>query len=431
MPYIESSLLLTMAAKDVGSTGKGRGGVQQKSTKTTSSKKQAELYTCPICDDVIQEALGKKTGDDAIECSGSCMTWLHRRCAGLSKQVFKNLSKSSDPFYCPQCRLDKQQLEIDSLRQLVSNLSSKLSNISKELSSIQSQGKGFDLAIDNPSYASVAAGSPDNTARDKPRLPPNPPNSRSDTSDGERKYNVILYGLDEPVSAPRVQRTLEDIANAISVVSSLDSSITCGAVKDHHRLGKFKQGQSRPRPILVKFVRAADAASILAKVSQLRRPYVIKPDRSQVERRREKCLMDVRWSLIKAGLDRPAIKIRKTSLFVNGNLLGQVDSNFNFEYKDKSAMPTATEVGGPPLSELNPSVEDPEAASEYVSTVLSMSSQGQSPTVTQQPTTPGSEATLQLRHSQYTPHSPCVNLGSPRHAPVPKASPEGNQLSHD
>lgn len=76
---------------------------------------------CPICDEAILEAVGKKPGQEAIECEG-----LHRGCAGLSKVAFEAVSKSCDPFYCPQCRLEKQQLELISLRDTVATLSSKL-----------------------------------------------------------------------------------------------------------------------------------------------------------------------------------------------------------------------------------------------------------------------------------------------------------------
>ena len=41
----------------------------------------------PICDDVIVDAVGKKSGHDSVECNGACSTWLHRCCAGLSKSA--------------------------------------------------------------------------------------------------------------------------------------------------------------------------------------------------------------------------------------------------------------------------------------------------------------------------------------------------------
>lgn len=70
--------------------------------------------------------MGRRGGQESVECSGTCAAWLHRHCAGLSKVAFKEVSKSDDPFYCPQCRLDKQELEIMSLRELVGVLASEI-----------------------------------------------------------------------------------------------------------------------------------------------------------------------------------------------------------------------------------------------------------------------------------------------------------------
>jgi len=104
---------------------------------STGSKKDGpspggkkDSHICPICDNAIRDAVGKRAGHEAVECSGSCSTWLHRHCAGLSRKAFEQVSKSDDPFFCPQCRLDKQDMEIQSLRQLVSSLSSELSSTS-------------------------------------------------------------------------------------------------------------------------------------------------------------------------------------------------------------------------------------------------------------------------------------------------------------
>ena len=84
---------------------------------------------CPICDVVIKESVGRRQGDDAVECSGTCATWVHRKCAGLSKVVYNELSKSNKPFYCPQCR---QELEIRSLRELVGALGNELDALKKK-----------------------------------------------------------------------------------------------------------------------------------------------------------------------------------------------------------------------------------------------------------------------------------------------------------
>ena len=52
-----------------------------------NSKNKRGPFVGPICDDVIVDAVGKKSGHDSVECNGACSTWLHRCCAGLSKSA--------------------------------------------------------------------------------------------------------------------------------------------------------------------------------------------------------------------------------------------------------------------------------------------------------------------------------------------------------
>ena len=55
------------------------------------------------------DTIGNDAGHDSVECSGTCATWLHRCCAGVAFQV---VCDSNDPFYCSQCRLDRQERDI-------------------------------------------------------------------------------------------------------------------------------------------------------------------------------------------------------------------------------------------------------------------------------------------------------------------------------
>lgn len=121
------------------------GTIGRKGTGNQRTKK--DLVICPICDETIKDAVGKKEGEDAIECNGSCSTWLHRRCAGLNKAAFNLASKSqSSPFFCPQCRLDKQEMEIQSLKKLVTNLAGQLTLACDELNSLKQNLIASDIA---------------------------------------------------------------------------------------------------------------------------------------------------------------------------------------------------------------------------------------------------------------------------------------------
>lgn len=79
-----------------------KSGISPSTQSMKPSKDKKGQFTCPICLDPILEAVGRKAGDDAIECDGSCATWLHRRCAGLTREVYLAVSELSDPFFCPQ-----------------------------------------------------------------------------------------------------------------------------------------------------------------------------------------------------------------------------------------------------------------------------------------------------------------------------------------
>ena len=147
----------------------------------------------------------------------------------------------------------------------------------------------------------------------------------------DSKYNVVLYGVEECRSGmSRSTRLESDLTSVVRVFSTLDSSIQSQSVRDCHRLGKFSPGASRPRPILVKFIRAADVSRIFSKRGSLSSPFFIKPDRSCSERVQASILMRERWHLIQSGLDRKNIRIRGDSLYVNRKLHGRV-SNSKFE----------------------------------------------------------------------------------------------------
>ena len=116
-------------------TSKSKTSLHSSPLTATVRKKK---FVCPICELAIEDAVVKKPRQDSVQCDGTCDTWLHTRCAGLSKAAFKAVSESDDPFYCPQCRLDKQDLELKSLRVLACSLSSKLSAVCGELAELKS-----------------------------------------------------------------------------------------------------------------------------------------------------------------------------------------------------------------------------------------------------------------------------------------------------
>ena len=121
----------------------------------------------------------------------------------------------------------------------------------------------------------------------------------------------------------RHDRFHSDLSSAAEVFSEVDNTIQGQSIKDCFRLGKFSAEARRPRPILVKFIRSADASSILSKRGSLRQPLFVKPDLSRAERVIDSLLMKERWNLIQSGTERKHIKIRNDSIYVSKQIAWQ------------------------------------------------------------------------------------------------------------
>ena len=90
------------------------------------------------------------------------------------------------------------------------------------------------------------------------------------------------------------------------------------------RLGKFNASSHCSRPILVKFIRSADASSLLSKRASLIHPFHVKPDLTREKRHIDALLLKERWNLIQSGTGRKYIKIKNGSIFVSNKLHGKV-----------------------------------------------------------------------------------------------------------
>ena len=134
-----------------------------------------------------------------MKCSGSCSTWLHRHCAGLSRQAFKTVVTSSEPFFCPNCRLDKQEQEIESLRELVDTLSREVKTL-KNLVPVNEKVPNYHAIA--PVSVPYAEGSDKSSAvvHDSHSARARPVDLES-----ERKYNLVVTGIAE--CAPKMDRS--------------------------------------------------------------------------------------------------------------------------------------------------------------------------------------------------------------------------------
>lgn len=298
-------------------------------SRLTRSQSSCSQFECPICDELVKDASGSKLGQDSIWCDGPCASWLHRRCAGLSIQKFGVVAKSKDKFHCPTCRLCISEKELSKLKETVNDLV-------KRIESLESSQHTQSLQVAWPKPLSVEQGdSPyfqSGQGDDSSLKNMLDPNKRIIHSE-DRKYNVVLFGVEEcEKGVSRFSRQCADLEKVSSVLTSLDDPIPSTSIKDQFRLGKYSEQSSRPRPILVKFVRSSDAFRVLSKSRSLKKPFHVKPDLSPSQRVRDSVLLKERWSLITNGVPRASIKIRGSKLYVNQVLHGSLDSSNVFNH---------------------------------------------------------------------------------------------------
>ena len=288
-----------------------------------------------VCCGQIVDKSNDHDGEDAIFCEGRC-GWIHRQCAGLSDPFFRLFTGNDDvPFLCVFCMLKAQSDEITNLRATIDDLKNSIAKLT--LSKVQ----GSKIQI-TPKNTTVSTHQTTATNVTSIKTQARRPTDESLSSSSDRRFNLIVYGIAEsPPNTPRLDRLKSDLDHLIEVFRSISVPIEAHAVKDFHRLGKYKPTQSRPRPILVKFLRTIDVTTILSNRASLNASISIKQDLSPEEKHLESILLNERWKLIQAGHDRKSIKIRRGSILLKGKLFGHLDGS---NFKQVSHSTTATET---------------------------------------------------------------------------------------
>ena len=291
------------------------------------SPASADKNFCAVCEEEVSEPVSGRGGDEAVKCEGICGAWLHRKCAGLTKMAFAEVCKSDNPFFCAQCKIGMLERELNSVSSQLASVVSKLSDLSGDVARLQSV-PAIDSAASAPPSRPTSQGA-NSSMRERQVI-----------HSEERKFNVVLFGVSEcQTGSSRTQRQSEDLEKVASVLSLSEATVSTSSIRDHFRLGKFCEHSSKPRPILVKFVRAADASRVLSMSRLLKKPVFVKPDLSPSQRVRDSILLKERWSLITDGMPRASIKIRDSKLYVNQALFGSLDSHNVFH----RASPSTTD----------------------------------------------------------------------------------------
>ena len=316
--------------------------------KPVKKKPPDKSFICPVCEETIKDPSPTSEGQESIFCEGTCNTWLHRKCAGLSKKAFQNVSNSNKLFLCPCCVISKHEEDIATLKTTIQDLTNQLTSIQAKLSE---PGSSIMTAV------------PKATSHESQQDEVNSSHQNHPPSSFERNFNVVVYGIKEsPAKTARPARAKHDQENLTSIFASFDPSIKNFSIKDSHRLGRYRSDQTRPRPILVKFLRAIDAQTVLANRDKVSQPIIIKPDMSKKDRDIQSILLHERWNLIQSGTNRKSIKIRNSQLYVNNQLYGQVQDN-KFCCSDSSSAGSLSLRLSPPPS-LTPAHTSPQQMDE-------------------------------------------------------------------
>ena len=309
--------------------------VSASAEKTSSGLRQSGKKTkfiCPICDDGIDDAV-----HDSIFCEGSCQTWVHRGCGGLSKSAHER-AKGLQTWFCPQCRLDAQAKEILALSKEVADLteqfSSLKSHIESRLSTIPEEVNSAALSATRSS-STHAASVTEPSATMNTRLKP------------DKKFNLVVTGLKESApKTPRSERMKHDFDVVSFLFSPLLSNFSENTVRDCLRLGKYSSDRSRP--LLVTLNRSCDVSSILSNKSRLAdKPSIgIRADLPPHLRKSRSIVLKQRRDLISSGVNPSVIKAGNLSLYVHGKKFGSV-VNQEFQLSTDSDLERPTPVQDP------------------------------------------------------------------------------------
>lgn len=314
--------------------------VAEKQLNPSSELEDNNKCICPICEEIIVEPV-KTAGLEAIFCSGKyCNTWVHRCCAGLPRSLFEKLSKSNDSFHCPHCRLKMQSEELDKLHstegpaagEYLKSMAIVAAAVPTQLDQ-RRQSTPVSTNVPQPShldttrhisYAEVASVSSGRASHVSSNHKSKSRYGLGRSASLDRRYNVVVSGIPECSDGISPHQRWSSDVNQISALFAKSSlAIQPSSILDCHRLGRFSSSNTRPRQILVYFNSCTVVMDILSKRSVFS-PYLVKPDLSPEERANEKILMRARWELIKSGTAKSDIKVRRNSLFVNGQLHGKV-----------------------------------------------------------------------------------------------------------
>ena len=236
-----------------------------KSKEQDSKKKRFdESCICPICEDMIVDSSEVEDNEgldseslDIVYCQGSCETWLHRQCAGLSKAKYQYLLKSDKPYHCPHCKLEFYDTLVKSMEAKISALELKVLSLSSHAAT---SSKSIDTNSSVPNPTNTKPSEPDTQISSIVTSYINEEKEKS-----RRRLNLIVHNFSESKADDGPSRKQEDISAVSSVFKKhlgISATIT----------NAFRLGKKGTKPRLLKITVASDMekGQILRNCTKLR-----------------------------------------------------------------------------------------------------------------------------------------------------------------
>jgi len=279
--------------------------------------------------------------------------WVHAQCKGITEEQYNsivNLSAVANSVYyctinnCMACFRNITNEWIQHQACGSSQLESAVPSLTSDIQSLTTTHNTIEKAVSDLSSKIVKLQTEESKLSEQIKTTSDALGRRTTSPTQvplDRKSNIVLYGVKEsPPKALRHERLQSDIKAILEIFGGIDIQLNPAHILDCFRLGKFKQTQSRPRPILIKLQRVIDANVILANKTSLPSPLLVKPDMSPEDRAVESTLLKERWSFIQSGHNRKQIKISKNHIYLNGILHGKV-VNSTFQRIGNNPQPSS------------------------------------------------------------------------------------------
>ena len=174
--------------------------------KSKAKEGKTSEVDCLICEEPILEADDHCVGEEAVFCEGQCQGWLHRKCAGVTRPAFERLGEPDAVYLCTYCMLVNQNKEISKLSNIINELNSSVTCLTETIKALQSSVTSHSSSTDTDS--TTQPGPSDNKG-----------NKVADHAQGDRKFNVVVYGVKEcDKGTPRHERLKHDVERITQLI---------------------------------------------------------------------------------------------------------------------------------------------------------------------------------------------------------------------